>query len=100
MRDGPDGGSYGIFGFEFYADPNDPLQSYVTWVADGVRTHTVYGTAIGPDTNTQIGPRLVAAEPMVRHSGVILGRRARWLTGRTEPPDESGGVRVVPDCRF
>ena len=71
MRDGPDGGSYGIFGFEFYADPNDPLQSYVTWVADGVRTHTVYGTAIGPDTNTQIGPRLVAAEPMVRHSGVI-----------------------------
>ncbi|KAH7097757.1 concanavalin A-like lectin/glucanase [Auriculariales sp. MPI-PUGE-AT-0066] len=65
MRDGaaPAGG-YGLFGFEYYADPTDPLKSYVTWVADGVRTHTVYGTAIGADANTQIGPRLIPTEPM------------------------------------
>jgi len=75
MRDGPGGGGYGIFGFEFYADPNDPLQSYVTWVGDGNRTHTVYGTAIGPDPLVEIGPRLVAAEPMVRASGDGEGER-------------------------
>jgi len=92
MRDGPGGGGYGLFGapdpspssfretshlclgFEFYADPTDPLKSYVAWIADGQRTHTVYGSSVGPDTAVEIGPRLVAAEPMVcgiENSGLL-----------------------------
>ncbi|KAH7097756.1 concanavalin A-like lectin/glucanase [Auriculariales sp. MPI-PUGE-AT-0066] len=66
MRDGGygEGGDFGLFGIEYYADPTDPLKSYVTWIADGVRTHTVYGTAVGADENVQIGPRLIPTEPM------------------------------------
>ncbi|KAH7097755.1 concanavalin A-like lectin/glucanase [Auriculariales sp. MPI-PUGE-AT-0066] len=67
MRDGGfpgEHGDYGLFGFEYYADPTDPLKSYVTWIADGIRTHTVYGTAVGADVDTQVGPRLIPTEPM------------------------------------
>lgn len=58
------GGGFGVFGFEYYADPVDPGQSYVAWVADGERSHTVRGTAVGPDLSVEVGQRLVAAEPM------------------------------------
>ncbi|EJD51387.1 SKN1-domain-containing protein [Auricularia subglabra TFB-10046 SS5] len=82
MADGPDGGGFGIFGayfsgmscatpswifcvgFEFYADPDDPSKSFVHWVSDGERSHSVYGTSVGPDTSVDIGQRLVAPEPM------------------------------------
>jgi len=65
MRDGPGGGGYGVFGFEYFADDADPSQSYVSWVSDGERSHTVRGTAVPPREDVMIGQRLVAAEPMV-----------------------------------
>ncbi|EJD51359.1 glycoside hydrolase family 16 protein [Auricularia subglabra TFB-10046 SS5] len=64
MSDGPDGGGFGIYGFEFWADPDDPSRSFVHWVSDGERSHSVYGTAVGPDPSVGVGQRLVAAEPM------------------------------------
>ncbi|KAH7098761.1 beta-glucan synthesis-associated [Auriculariales sp. MPI-PUGE-AT-0066] len=64
MRDGPDGGSYGVFGFEYFANENDPSQSYVSWVSDGERSHTVKGIAVGPNAAVGIDQRLIAPEPM------------------------------------
>ncbi|EJD54810.1 beta-glucan synthesis-associated [Auricularia subglabra TFB-10046 SS5] len=58
------GGGYGVFGFEFYADPNDPSQSFITWVSDGQPSYTVTGAAVGPDLATGVGQRLIAPEPM------------------------------------
>jgi len=69
MRDGPGGGGFGLFGFEYFADEADPSQSYVSWVSDGERSHTVRGTSVGPRDDVKIGQRLVAPEPMVRPVG-------------------------------
>lgn len=65
------GGGFGVFGFEFYADPNDPSQSFITWVSDGQPSYTMTGAAVGPDTTVGIGQRLIAPEPMVRSIRVV-----------------------------
>ncbi|EJD38907.1 beta-glucan synthesis-associated [Auricularia subglabra TFB-10046 SS5] len=62
---GPQGGqSFGIFGFEYFSDPNDPANSFITWISDGQPSYTMKGTAVGPDPLTEIGQRLVPMEPM------------------------------------
>lgn len=53
-------------GFEFYADPDDPTQSFITWVSDGQPSYSMTGAAVGPDTTVGVGQRLIAPEPMVR----------------------------------
>ncbi|EJD45587.1 glycoside hydrolase family 16 protein [Auricularia subglabra TFB-10046 SS5] len=61
---GRGGGQFGVFAFEYFGDPNDPANSYITWVSEGRQTFTMRGTSIGPDEATGVGQRLISPEPM------------------------------------
>ncbi|KZV97121.1 beta-glucan synthesis-associated [Exidia glandulosa HHB12029] len=58
------GGQFGIFGFEYFSDLDNPDASFVSWIAEGERTHTMHGAAVGADPVAQIGRRFVSREPM------------------------------------
>lgn len=57
------------YGFEYYSDPKDASQGYVSWTQDGQMTGRIGASAFGPDPlpdGTGVDQRLVSVEPMVR----------------------------------
>jgi hypothetical protein len=58
------GKCFSIYGFEYKPGFDN---SYITWV-NTVRGWTVFGSAFGPDAETEISARSVPEEPMVRLS--------------------------------
>jgi len=57
-------GGFGVFGFEYFANPDNRDQGYITWVADGKKSWTMQASSVGPNSAMQIGQRLVSEEPM------------------------------------
>ncbi|WWD21278.1 hypothetical protein CI109_105762 [Kwoniella shandongensis] len=53
-------GCYSVYGFEYAPGPN----GYITWVSDNKKVWTVRGAAMGPNSEAQVGQRLVSEEPM------------------------------------
>jgi len=69
------------FGFEYWANPSNPSEGYITWMANGEQTQRMTESAVGPDMGTggtQVGQRLIPEEPMsiVMNLGVSPG----WQT--------------------
>ena len=62
------GGKFYTFGFEYWADPNNPDDAYITWQANGGQTLKIGPGAVSPDplpNGSGVGQRLIAQEPMV-----------------------------------
>ncbi|ODN74370.1 hypothetical protein L202_06781 [Cryptococcus amylolentus CBS 6039] len=57
-------GGFGIYGFEYYTNPDDRDNGYITWVANGVKSWTMYPASVGPVEDMDIGQRLISEEPM------------------------------------
>lgn len=62
--------AYGIYGFEWWSDPNDRDSGYITWFSnpDGqslTKTWTLTSPAIGPNSGSQVSQRLISEEPHV-----------------------------------
>ncbi|KAK8844068.1 hypothetical protein IAR55_006862 [Kwoniella newhampshirensis] len=55
-----DTGCHSIYGFE-YAPGAD---GYITWVSSNEKVWTLHGAAMGPNSDVQVGQRLIAEEPM------------------------------------
>ncbi|KAH6918064.1 beta-glucan synthesis-associated protein SKN1 [Coprinopsis sp. MPI-PUGE-AT-0042] len=55
------GGLFATYAFEYKPGFDD---GYITWVNDAKKTWTLYASALGPDTATEIGQRLIPVEPM------------------------------------
>lgn len=53
-----------LAGFEMFSDPNNRNSGYITWVADGKKSWTMYPAAVGPLSSMNIGQRLISEEPM------------------------------------
>lgn len=53
-----------LAGFEMFSDPNDRGSGYITWVANGKKSWTMYPAAVGPLSSMNIGQRLISEEPM------------------------------------
>ncbi|KAG6907629.1 hypothetical protein DXG01_008165 [Tephrocybe rancida] len=68
-------------GFEYWGDPSAPSDGYITWQVDGVQSHRLGASAVGPDqgpTGSGVGQRLIPLEPM---SIVLnLGMSPNWQT--------------------
>lgn len=61
------------FGFEYWANPSNPTEGFITWMANSQQTQRVSATAVGPDMGdggSMVGQRLIPEEPMV--SDLIL----------------------------
>jgi len=70
---GEAGAQFSTFGMEYFPEAN-PRESYITWNAEGMRTWTMTGAAIGADNRTEIQQRLISAEPMVSITSVCFDR--------------------------
>ncbi|KAF4572377.1 hypothetical protein EYR36_006871 [Pleurotus pulmonarius] len=68
-------------GFEYWANPSNVEEGFVTWQVDGSQTHRMWAKAVGPDNGPDgsgIGQRLIPEEPM---SIVLnLGISPNWQT--------------------
>ncbi|KAF5369541.1 hypothetical protein D9758_002593 [Tetrapyrgos nigripes] len=56
--------AYAPYGFEWWSDPNNRDQGFITWFSNGEKTWHLPASAIGPDSSTQISQRLISEEPM------------------------------------
>ncbi|KAF8630900.1 hypothetical protein AX17_005258 [Amanita inopinata Kibby_2008] len=59
-----DNANYAPYAFEWWSDPHHREDGYITWFSNDQQTWTVTSTAIGPDSDSQVGPRLIPEEPM------------------------------------
>ncbi|KAJ7134394.1 glycoside hydrolase family 16 protein [Mycena epipterygia] len=58
------GEEYGVYGFEYWSDPNNRDDGYITWISNGTESWSVTAAAIGPDSTVEISQRLIPEEPM------------------------------------
>lgn len=63
------GGEFATFGFEYWSDPDNRDQGFVTWQADGSKTFTAPASMLAGDDATGIKARIMPEEPMV---GLLL----------------------------
>lgn len=61
------GAGYASYGFEWWSNPAQLDESYVTWYSESAQTWKVTSASLGPDSNVNIGQRLISVEPMVRN---------------------------------
>lgn len=59
------GTGYAPYAFEWWSNPDNRAEGYITWYSDGAETWTLDADAIGPDTQSQVSSRLISEEPMV-----------------------------------
>lgn len=72
-------------GFEFFANPNNRDEGYITWVSNGKRSWHMTQAAAGPNEDMQIGTRIIPEEPMA-----IVGP---FLSSLSSPfPSFTGGA--------
>lgn len=75
------GAQFTTFGFEYWSDPSNPSDGYITWQTAGVESARVGAAALGPDPlpeGTGVSQRLISVEPMsiVLNLGISPG----WQT--------------------
>jgi len=55
------------FGFEYWANPSNPSEGFITWMSNSQQTQRVSAAAVGPDMGeggSMVGQRLIPEEPM------------------------------------
>lgn len=73
------GANFKTLGFEYWANPKNRDEGFITWQVDGKKTVRMAASSMGPDTGadgSQVSQRLVPEEPMVR---IFSIRRAHSL---------------------
>ena len=63
------GAVFTTLGFEYWANPQNPPEGFITWVSDGVPSVRMGAAAVGEDKGvdgSQVSQRLIPEEPMVR----------------------------------
>ncbi|KAI1798328.1 beta-glucan synthesis-associated [Ganoderma leucocontextum] len=61
------GANFKTLGFEYWANPSNRNEGFITWQSNGQPTYRVGATAMGPDQGSdgsQVGARLIPEEPM------------------------------------
>ncbi len=53
-------------GFEYWANPSNREEGFITWQTDGKPSVTMYASAVDADPVVNISRRLIPEEPMVR----------------------------------
>ncbi|KIK69666.1 glycoside hydrolase family 16 protein [Collybiopsis luxurians FD-317 M1] len=52
------------YGFEWWSNPSNRDEGYITWFSNGKESWTLPAAAIGADSTTEISARLIPEEPM------------------------------------
>lgn len=62
------GANFKTLGFEYWANPKNRDEGFITWQTDGTPSVRMGASAMGPDMGTdgsQVSQRIVPEEPMV-----------------------------------
>ncbi|KAL1682246.1 glycoside hydrolase family 16 protein [Schizophyllum commune] len=57
-------GSYTTYGVEWWSNPDNRDEGYITWYLDGKETWRITAETVGGDSSIDMGPRLISEEPM------------------------------------
>lgn len=57
---------YGIYGYEWYSNPSNRDEGFITWYSSGEEAWKITAASLGPDSETDISQRIIPEEPMVR----------------------------------
>ena len=68
------GNGYATYGYEYWSDPNNRQDGYVTWYSNGQPSWKATAATVGPNSVSQISERLISEEPMVSYSWVYLAK--------------------------
>ncbi|KAJ7600970.1 glycoside hydrolase family 16 protein [Mycena floridula] len=70
---------YATYGFEWWSNPDNRPEGFITWFSNGIKSWTMNAAAIGPDSQSQISARLIPEEPMflVFNLGLSKGFQAQ-----------------------
>jgi len=55
---------YATYGYEWWSNPSNRDEGYITWYSQGQKSWTMTSKAIGPDPISQVDQRLIPEEPM------------------------------------
>ncbi|KJA24050.1 glycoside hydrolase family 16 protein [Hypholoma sublateritium FD-334 SS-4] len=58
------GNAYAPYAYEYWSDPNNRDDGYITWYSNGEQTWTMTSATIGPNSQSQVSQRLISEEPM------------------------------------
>jgi hypothetical protein len=61
---------YASYGFEWWSNPGDRDEGYITWFSEGQKSWTMTTASMGPDPATGVSQRIISEEPHV--SGGLL----------------------------
>lgn len=59
---------YASYGYEWWSNPSNRDEGFITWYSQGKKSWTVTSKTIGPDATSQVSQRLISEEPMVSTS--------------------------------
>ena len=59
--------AYGTYGFEWWSNPSNRDEGYVTWYSQGQKSWGITSKTIGADPTSQVSQRLISEEPMVSY---------------------------------
>ena len=77
------GATYSTFGFEYWTDPSNPSEGFITWMANGEPSWRMGAGAVSADQGTGgtgVSQRLIPEEPMVRFLFRSLVLKRKELT--------------------
>jgi beta-glucan synthesis-associated protein KRE6 len=60
-----DNQGYAPYGFEWWSDPSNRGDGYITWFSNGAKTWGITAAAVGPDPVSEVSQRLISEEPHV-----------------------------------
>ncbi|KAJ7212286.1 glycoside hydrolase family 16 protein [Mycena pura] len=78
---------YAVYGYEWWSNPSDRDEGYITWVSNGTQSWTITAAAIGADETVEISQRLIPEEPMylIFNLGMSPGFQAQDFMHMTFP---------------
>ena len=71
------GSGYATYGYEWWSDPSNRGDGYITWYSGGEKMWTMTADTIGADSTAEISARIVPEEPMVSFFSSLPPRRGR-----------------------
>jgi len=74
--------AFASYGFEYWSDPNNRDEGYITWYYNDQKTWKATAALIGPNSESQISQRLISEEPMV-HVQALLFHSLILITSAT-----------------
>lgn len=72
-------GGYGVYGYEYWSDPDHVDDGYISWVSEGKESWKITSQSIGPNDEAMVSQRLIPEEPMyaIINLGIAPGFQAQ-----------------------